>query len=542
MKITKIRIENFRSIKHSEFDVTDFNIFVGQNNCGKTNFFEAIEFFFNGIKSSVDINGLKYKRNSDLEIIVEIDFSGAQDGALKMINEKNKTTIIKALGESDIVSFCRSSNEPKKRTMLIARNEVKPGTGFDAALNDFLPKFEYINTKQYYDSVAKYAKTTPMGIMLSGVLSTILEGNPLYKEFQEKFKELFENDDSEIKAEFDRIGNKVKTYLEKQFPDCTKVRFEVSIPVFDDLLKNFDTSIDDGIETLAEEKGDGMQRALMLAIIQAYADFRKQSEDKGKTFLFFIDEAELHLHPTAQRNLKNVLQSLAQDTDQVFINTHSSVFVADNLEYQKIFKVEKNEGVTLIDKVTDFEKPYVVFELLGGSPSDLLLPRNFLIVEGQSEFELLTRVIKRFYYDRPNIQIIKASGDIDQAERTINAIEKVFTPLNASIYKEKTILLLDQPSEQTKGGVEQFKANNKNIVLNNQLYILDKRDIEQCYPDHPCATYTNWKKTQEETDLMNGKKKKQLAKHVGEFITKEQFEDNLKTCFEALSQCWEKSY
>jgi len=540
MKITKIRIENFRSIKHSEFDVTDFNIFVGQNNCG--NFFESIEFFFTGIKSSVDINGLKYKRNSDLEIIVEIDFSGAQEGASKMINEKNKTTILKALGESDIVSFCRSSNEPKKRTMLIDGNEVKPGTGFDAALNDFLPKFEYINTKQYYDSVAKYAKTTPMGIMLSGVLSTILEGNPLYKEFQEKFKELFENDDSEIKAEFDRIGNKVKTYLEKQFPDCTKVRFEVSIPVFDDLLKNFDTSIDDGIETLAEEKGDGMQRALMLAIIQAYADFRKQSEDKGKTFLFFIDEAELHLHPTAQRNLKNVLQSLAQETDQVFINTHSSVFVADNLEYQRIFKVEKNDGVTLIDKVTDFEKPYVVFELLGGSPSDLLLPRNFLIVEGQSEFELLTRIIKRFYHDRPNIQIIKASGDIDQAERTINAIEKVFTPLNASIYKEKTILLLDQPSEQTKGGVEQFKANNKNIVSNNQLYILDKRDIEQCYPDHPCATYTNWKKSQEETDLMNGKKKKQLAKHVGEFITKEQFEDNLKTCFEALSQCWEKSY
>lgn len=542
MKITKIRIENFRSIKHSEFDVTDFNIFVGQNNCGKTNFFESIEFFFTGIKSSVDINGLKYKRNSDLEIIVEIDFSGAQEGASKMINEKNKTTILKALGESDIVSFCRSSNEPKKRTMLIDGNEVKPGTGFDAALNDFLPKFEYINTKQYYDSVAKYAKTTPMGIMLSGVLSTILEGNPLYKEFQEKFKELFENDDSEIKAEFDRIGNKVKTYLEKQFPDCTKVRFEVSIPVFDDLLKNFDTSIDDGIETLAEEKGDGMQRALMLAIIQAYADFRKQSEDKGKTFLFFIDEAELHLHPTAQRNLKNVLQSLAQETDQVFINTHSSVFVADNLEYQRIFKVEKNDGVTLIDKVTDFEKPYVVFELLGGSPSDLLLPRNFLIVEGQSEFELLTRIIKRFYHDRPNIQIIKASGDIDQAERTINAIEKVFTPLNASIYKEKTILLLDQPSEQTKGGVEQFKANNKNIVSNNQLYILDKRDIEQCYPDHPCATYTNWKKSQEETDLMNGKKKKQLAKHVGELITKEQFEDNLKTCFEALSQCWEKSY
>ncbi len=86
-------------------------------------------------------------------------------------------------------------------------------------LNDFLPKFEYINTKQYYDSVAKYAKTTPIGIMLSGVLSTILQSNPQYQEFQTKFSELFESDASQIKTEFETIGNQVKIYLEKQFPD-----------------------------------------------------------------------------------------------------------------------------------------------------------------------------------------------------------------------------------------------------------------------------------------------------------------------------------
>ena len=41
--------------------------------------------------------------------------------------------------------------------------------------------------------------------------------------------------------------------------------------------------IDDGVETTAEEKGDGMQRALMLAIIQAYSDFRKSNDDLGKS-------------------------------------------------------------------------------------------------------------------------------------------------------------------------------------------------------------------------------------------------------------------
>uniref|UniRef100_F4C327 SMC domain protein n=1 Tax=Sphingobacterium sp. (strain 21) TaxID=743722 RepID=F4C327_SPHS2 len=547
MKISRIKIENFRSIKETEFTTTDFNIFVGQNNCGKTNFFEAIEFFFNGLGRGSNINELKYKRDPQNEILVEIEFIGAQNGASLMQNQTNKTKIENALNGSDVVIFQRTSSIPNKRKMYVNGSEVQPGTGFDAALNDFLPKFEYISTKQYYDAVAKYSKTTPIGIMLSGVLNTILQGNQQYQAFQAKFAELFEDDDSAIKQEFVNIGNSVKIHLEKQFPDTTKVKFEVTPPQFDDLLKSFSTSIDDGVETSAEEKGDGMQRALMLAIIQAYADYRKQNEDVGKSFLFFIDEAELHLHPTAQRKLKNVLHALSQETDQVFINTHSSVFVADNYPNQSIMKVEKNSGETEIEVVNDFEKPYIIFELLGGSPSDLLLPKNFLIVEGLTEFELLTRVIRRFYADKPAIQIIKANGDIDQAERTINAIEKLFIPLGSSIYQNRVVLLLDCPSEQTAGGVNHFKQTYRHLVNNNQLHILSHRDIEQIYPDQACPIYTNWRKTQADLDATNangekvitGKKKKQLAKHVGENITQEQFETDLHLCHQALLRCWE---
>jgi AAA15 family ATPase/GTPase len=550
MKITRIKIQNFRSIKSTEFETDNFNIVVGQNNCGKTNFFEAVEFFFNGAGRGGLSNDLKHKRQSDLEILVEIEFSGAQDGADKMQHEGNKTKIHNVLGESDSVTISRSSSNPKKRNVFVNGEEVNPGTGFDAALNDFLPKFEYINTKQYHDSVAKYSKTTPIGIMLSGVLSAILESNEQYLDFQNRFKELFEGDDSEIKTQFDLVGGKVKVNLEKQFPDTTKVNFEVTPPVFDDLLKNFETTIDDGIETTAEEKGDGMQRALMLAIIQTFAVFRKESVDKGKSFLFFIDEAELHLHPTAQRNLKNVLYELSESTDQVFINTHSSVFIADNFPNQKILKAEKNNGQTEIESTDDLTRPYVVFELLGGSPSDLLLPRNFLIVEGQSEFEFLTRVIRRFYSERPRIQIIKANGDIDQAERTINAIEKAFTPLNSSIYREKQVILIDAPSAQTQGGVTDFLHRNPALTQNSQFFQIPNRDLEQYYPDQADETYGNWRKTQAELDVVNaagiktfsGHRKKQLAKYVGENISQEQFENEMSIIFETLQRTWELAY
>ena len=549
MKISRIKIENFRSIKSTEFTTDNFNIVVGQNNCGKTNCFEAIEFFFNGPGRGSLSNDLKFKRQADLEILVEIEFSGAQDGADKMLHEGNKTKIQNVLGGSDTVTLSRSSTNPKKRKVIVGGAEVNPGTGFDAALNDFLPKFEYINTKQYYDSVAKYSKTTPIGIMLSGVLSAILETNEQYQEFQTKFRELFEGDDSEIKAQFELVGGKVKVNLEKQFPDTSKVNFEVTAPVFDDLLKNFETTIDDGIETTAEEKGDGMQRALMLAIIQTFAEFRKENEDEGKSFLFFIDEAELHLHPTAQRNLKNVLYELSESSDQIFINTHSSVFVADNFPNQKIFKAEKNDGKTEIESTDDFTKPYIVFELLGGSPSDLLLPRNFLIVEGLSEFEFLTRVIRRFYSDKPTLQILKANGDIDQAERTINAIEKAFTPLNSSIYQNKQVILIDQPSAQTLAGVADFLQRNPNLQANNQFFQILVRDLEQYYPNQADTTYGNWRKTQAELDAVNttgkktftGKRKKQMAKFIGENITQTQFENEMPIFFQALERAWELS-
>ena len=189
MRIKSIEIKNFRSIKDAQIEASDFNILVGQNNCGKTNFFEAVDFFYNGVPKKIDINSLKFKHDTSFEIEVSIKFSDCQEGASKMKNEKNKASILKAIGDSDEITITRSSLNLKKRTVFVNGVEVSHGTGFDTALNDFLPKFEYVNTKQYYDSVAKYASTTPMGIMLSGVLSEIVASNQKYKEFQEKFNE-----------------------------------------------------------------------------------------------------------------------------------------------------------------------------------------------------------------------------------------------------------------------------------------------------------------------------------------------------------------
>ncbi len=536
MNVSKIKVKNFRSIKDAEITPDSFSIFVGQNNHGKTNLFEAIEWFFAGPKKGENIDEIRFGRTGSDEVSVEIEFAGAKVGAERMKNPSNKTKMVEVLGESDTILVKRSSIDSKKRLIFIKGSWLeKPPTGFDNALNDFLPKFEYVDTKKYFEDVAKFTKTSPVGIMLSGVLTTILEKSPQYQKFHQQFEETFGGETSDVKIELDKLSDKVKVYLEKQFPDCTKVAFDVAPPIFDDLLKNFDTTINDGIETKAAEKGDGMQRALMLAILQAYADFRKENEDFGKSFLFFIDEAELHLHPTAQRKLKNVLLDLAKGGDQVFINTHSSVLVADEHGHQKIFRVEKNEKITVVTLIQENEKPYIVYELLGGSPADLLLPRNFLIVEGKSDLEFLTRVLRRFYFDKPLIQIIQANGDLKQADRSINAIEQLFKPLEKSLYKNKTVILFDKPNKPAT--LVRFYTDHPDLRTNNQTFELTVGNIEEYYPNQ-----NSWRKTAIQVDAMDSHQKVSLARRVGDQITQQQFEQDMPTVFNALEKTWELAF
>jgi len=59
-----------------------------------------------------------------------------------------------------------------------------------------------------------------------------------------------------------------------------------------------------------------MQRAVMLSIIQAYAEYRRENGLENN-FIFLIDEAELHLHPSAQRALKLALLDIANRGDQI---------------------------------------------------------------------------------------------------------------------------------------------------------------------------------------------------------------------------------
>lgn len=531
MKIARLSIKNFRSLRDVDFRPSGFNVLVGRNNHGKSNIFDALEWFYSGKGDITEICFAGAEEGA--EVSVEVEFTLAQSGIAQITNADNQQKLKNLLGESDSMRVRRSSADAKNRYIYNAKDEKwqKQPTGADSAFNNCIPRFEFVLTDKSLKEVSAFKTSTPIGQMLSSVVSEALEKDQRYIDFKEKFEELFESPESSVRKLLQETSERVRVHLALQFPDCKSLEFRVEIPPFEEFLKSYTTTVDDGVATSADAKGDGMQRALMLAIIKAHADARRD-DALGKAFLFFIDEAELHLHPSAQRQLKNALTSLADGVDQVFITTHSSVFLSDTHQHQAEFVVEKEDGATTVTGMTRRDRARTVYELLGGSPTDLLLPANFLIVEGPSEVKFLELVCSRFYSDRPRIHIVAADGDDERQAQYLAAVMKVYAPLaDSAIYRDRAVLLFDAPTGDEKGArLQRFLDEHPHIRDNARAHTIPTLGLEDYYPAGIRQMHAN---------LQN---KVKLARAIGRDILRESFEADMAVAFAALNRCWELAY
>jgi predicted ATP-dependent endonuclease of OLD family len=76
-----------------------------------------------------------------------------------------------------------------------------------------------------------------------------------------------------------------------------------------------------GISSPASEVGAGLQSAIVVGIFRTYEELKKEGA------IFAIEEPEVFLHPQKARYFENVLQNLAVSGNQIFLTTHSPIFV-----------------------------------------------------------------------------------------------------------------------------------------------------------------------------------------------------------------------
>ncbi len=120
MFISKLKITNFKSFTGEptslEFNMPNgeagsgLNIFVGENNTGKSTIFEAIDFLRNGTKK--DLEDIKNKHNQNEHANIELVFEGDVEKIIDNFSQPNKVGVFKKYIRDDngSQSICFSRN------------------------------------------------------------------------------------------------------------------------------------------------------------------------------------------------------------------------------------------------------------------------------------------------------------------------------------------------------------------------------------------------------------------------------------------------
>lgn len=320
MKLNKIEISNFRSIKKGSFVVDKIIGIVGQNNSGKTAVLRALNSFFNpNIELQHFISGVNlYSNNSAVPQII---------AKFQNIPDKHIYSQYTADGMLTIKQrFIKSKNKLEYYILKNGKFETAPET----LIKEFNRDIQYI--------------LIPADRNLN-----LNNENSLLKELLHLF---FINHTSKrdtltpkVKDAFDYLNKnalkKVAQGIEGRY--LTNKGFNVSISSntqvsYELLLSGLEIFInEDGKEFNLNDCGSGVQSLVAIAI------YRYSAELKLKSFIIGLEEPETNLHPQGQKELMfSLLEQLNSSFIQVLFTTHSTVLV-DQLDHTDIILVRKIE-------------------------------------------------------------------------------------------------------------------------------------------------------------------------------------------------------
>jgi putative ATP-dependent endonuclease of OLD family len=368
MYISKIKLHNFKGFKsdHEIYFDKGVNFFVGDNNCGKSSIFEAVDFIRTKKEREEVIT--KTEIETDSFVSVEIEFKWDDMEALVNIDslKKYQSYLIDDNGEKSLRVMRSSdwneiiqSGKPKKLDIKNVRvfnpenNQFENPSGIDTTITAlFDAQFVWADTNS--GDISDFSKTKISGKIINAITKDFVNSD-IWKSFQSAHKETFWEGENSLATTLQPVEEKIKNILSEQYGE-TEVRFNFSLPEIDSFFKTGNIALsENGIETKSSEKWTGMQRALALALIQVYADISGSNEDwVSKPILFFIDEPETFLHPQAQNKLLDALEKISENS-QIFIVTHSPYLLRKyKKETHSIHIFSKDIGMNKLEAGNEF--------------------------------------------------------------------------------------------------------------------------------------------------------------------------------------------
>ncbi|MFX0087768.1 MAG: ATP-dependent endonuclease [Candidatus Hodarchaeota archaeon] len=394
MRIKSLAIKNFRCIKDGILDCENLTALVGRNGVGKSTFLAAINFFFdlspeiddedffnkditqqieirivfNNLKSQEMEDFEKFISGDELNVIKRISYDGRGQyfGIINQIPQfaeiresRNKTELrrnFKSLCEDDgwdeLDPAIRSADEAIDQMEAFEKNHpeltqpIECLYPFFGAKNVGGGKLDNHTKLVFIPAVHEVIdEVSGRGGAVQQLIDAIIlkklvnckEMKKAEEKIQEEVKKLFRTDAFQAIKD---LGGELSLILGNYAPGSS---MELDWGDLDFPKVGFPspkvTLIEDEFEGEIDRKGHGLQRALILSLLQYLAmvahieEVEVQSDNlETPDLIIAIEEPELYLHPSRSRYLSDLLVKLSigegkRSDTQILYSTHSPHFV-----------------------------------------------------------------------------------------------------------------------------------------------------------------------------------------------------------------------
>lgn len=241
--------------------------------------------------------------------------------------------------------------------------------------------------------------------------------NPLE---QKSYEELIRGKSSDIKRYVDTVFHDDTTQIRKLLEGAIAhktISFRFMNDTNNELYKNIQLFVNDGIDRPLHEKGTGIQSAIIISLFSLYCnDFH------GNSSLLIAEEPELFLHPQARRvisaELDKFLKSNINQPRQLIISTHSIEYLknVDPFNIVRVYKDSKNNCsiVKQLDTETAKEITLELKRFLWSNNTELFFADKVVLVEG-GEVYLIPSIVDKVrsskqLLDYENITVSRVNG------------------------------------------------------------------------------------------------------------------------------------
>lgn len=212
--------------------------------------------------------------------------------------------------------------------------------GYAGVLKARLPHFILVPAVRDVADETKATKSNPLGRLLYSILGSVTQDqHRALAESLAGFQTALNRSSGDQRITSIASTEQRLNELLQEYMDCD-IEIEFQPPTLEVLLTTPKVYADDGFRNLVENKGHGLQRAVIFSILRCYSELVTGSgQDKARSMILGVEEPELYMHPQAQRNIRRVFQSIAEAGDQVVFSTHSGLLL-DVAYFDQIVRLE----------------------------------------------------------------------------------------------------------------------------------------------------------------------------------------------------------